>query len=247
MKTIEVRNSIHHTLLRVIDPKSGLFGRGKAYGKNSQAYTNVGFELSTDFEPTLGVMSDAKIDALYKILVYFEAHMHPLQNLLRASDSEDARHQHLAKTAWSHFSTVIMFGILEIAVKTNGETPPKPNVELREKGKKISDFLRNNLPPNIKDGVKARYSDEGPLPNGRFKSFEDIIDHLWKVIRGGFVHDDALRSIGVEYIEFSNAVGTLKDPIEITSNVPMQEWLQLTWQAILNSYGYKGILKQRIQ
>lgn len=38
-------------------------------------------------------------------------------------------------------------------------------------------------------------------------------------------------------------MGTEDDPIRTKTDVPMPEWLQLTWQAILNSYGYKGKLE----
>jgi hypothetical protein len=37
-------------------------------------------------------------------------------------------------------------------------------------------------------------------------------------------------------------IGSQEDPIVLGSDVPMQELLQITWQAILNSYGYTGQL-----
>jgi hypothetical protein len=56
------------------------------------------------------------------------------------------------------------------------------------------------------------------------------------------VHDVGVESKGLDYGTLIG-MGTEDDPIRSKTDVPMQEWLQITWQAILNSCGYKGVLE----
>jgi hypothetical protein len=37
-------------------------------------------------------------------------------------------------------------------------------------------------------------------------------------------------------------MGTKEDPFKIHEDVPMQEFMRITWLAILKSYGYQGSL-----
>ncbi len=84
-------------------------------------------------------------------------------------------------------------------------------------------------------GVAINYKKE-------IKNFSDVIDHLWYQIRSGFIHDAGIESKGLEWGTLSG-IGTKDDPITTKHDVPMEEWLQIIWQAILNSYGYKGLLQ----
>jgi len=65
---------------------------------------------------------------------------------------------------------------------------------------------------------------------------------LWSQIRSGFIHDAGIEAIGLEWITIEGS-GTKDNPIKLKQNVPIQEFLRMTWQAILNSYGYKGSLE----
>jgi hypothetical protein len=166
------------------------------------------------------------------IMIYFEIHAGSLKNLLGANEPE----QLYSEIAWSHFATVIMFGMLEAAVKG------QRGLWLYDKGQKIKKFLEDNLPQETRDGVVRRYSTEQIFNHKKHGTFGEVIDHLWEDVRGGFVHDVGLESKGLEYHSLVG-IGTKEKPIRIKSDVPMPEWLQLTWQAILNSYGYKGKLE----
>jgi len=141
-----------------------------------------------------------------------------------------------SEIAWSHFATVVMFGMLEVAVKG------QKGLWLKKKGEKIKKFLEDNLPQDVKDDVVRRYSTEDLFKHPKHQTFGEVIDHLWGNVRGGFVHDVGLESKGLEYGTLIG-MGTKDDPIRTKTDVPMPEWLQLTWQAILNSYGYKGKLE----
>ncbi len=50
------------------------------------------------------------------------------------------------------------------------------------------------------------------------------------------------KSRGFESVSFEG-VGSMEDPIKVKIDVSISELLQLTWQAILNFYGYKGLLE----
>lgn len=229
------KQKTNQVLTEVIGLKNGYFGRIFNWSQETRPYSYIGFELTEDFSSTLNEMTEAQHDVLKRIIMYFEIHMRPLKNMLNASDNEHRAHRFYTEIAWSHFSTLIMFGMLEIAIKTNHRN-------LQNKGQKICAFLNENLPEETKQSITSRYSNRGTSINERSQSFTAIVDHLWTEIRSGFVHEGSIHSIGLENIEFSRATGTKEDPIIVTSNVPMYEWLQATWQAILNSYGYKGEL-----
>ena len=156
--------------------------------------------------------------------------------MLNAEDSEQL-YKFYSEIAWSHFATIVMFGMLEVAVKG------KVGLSLTRKGAKIKKFLEDNLQQETKDGVVRRYSTEDIFKHKKHQTFAEVVDHLWGDVRGGFVHDVGLESKGLEYGSLVSG-GTKEHPtITIRSDVPMPEWLQLTWQAILNSYGYAGSLE----
>lgn len=233
---------IYPTLLNILSIQNGYFGRVPTMGQRPEPYSYIGFKLSESFKSSLQQMSEKQLKSLTSIMTFFEIHMHPLKNLLIASDNEHLLHQFSAMTAWSHFSTIVMFGMLEIAVKNECMAELNQHGGVKYKGKEIYEFLEHNLSSEMKKGVTDRYANKGTRLEKRSESFKAIVDHLWEEIRSGFVHEGSIHSIGLEYTELNNATGSLHDPTEITSNVPMQEWLQLTWQAILNSFGYKGQL-----
>ena len=180
-------------------------------------------------------MTDEQRKNLVMIMTYFEIHARPLKNLLNAEKTEQL-YKFYSEIAWSHFATVVVFGMLEVAVKG------KRGLWLNKKGSKIKKFLEDNLPQEKKDDVVRRYSVEEMFKHTKPKTFSEVVDHLWKHVRGGFVHDVGIESKGLEYNSLIG-IGTKDEPIRIKQDVPMPEWLQLIWQAILNSYGYKGKLE----
>ncbi len=236
------RQQTHQKLIEILGQENGYFGRVFNWGEEIRPYSNIGFEFTEDFDSTLCIMTDKEHDSLKRIMTYFELHMRPLKNMLSSSDYEHRINRFSTEIAWSHFSTVIMFGMLEIAVKGGPRAGLDGYGNLKDKGRCLRDFLDQNLPEETKRDITSRYSNRGTSLNERSQSFITILDHLWREIRSGFIHEGSIHSIGLENIEFSHSAGTREDPIKITSNVPMYEWLQMTWQAILNSYGYTGKL-----
>jgi hypothetical protein len=137
-----------------------------------------------------------------------------------------------------------MFGMLEVAVIGTDFEKRNSGGHLIDKGESIKSFLEKYLPTDLKEDIAKRYTvDESFKSDEKLESFSKVIDHLWKEIRSGFVHEAGIESKGLEWSKFGGGRGTREDPIRIRSDVPMQELLQMTWQAILNSLGYKGLLK----
>ncbi len=226
---------INQILIDILGPEKGYFGRVYTWGQRQTKYEYIGYELSINFFPTLCNMDKNQRKNLIKIINYFEIHALPLKTLLEAGEKEKLCSFYY-ETSWSHFMTVIMFGMLEIVIK--GEKN-----RLKDKGKNIKQFLENNLSNEIKQKIAERYlKDRYFKKEIKYNTFSDVIDHMWFQIRSGFIHDGGVESKGLEWHTFCG-MGTKDDPLTIKSDVPMQELLQLTWQAILNSFGYKGLIK----
>src|SRR3989344_1761002 len=232
--TEEVKKINRH-LKNILGQEKGYFGRVSTWGQTENEYEPIGFVPTEDFEPMLSKMTDEQRKNLVMITTYFEIHAHSLKNLLNAEKSEQL-YKLYSEIAWSHFATVVMFGMLEVAVKG------KRGLWLTGKGSKIKKFLEDNLSQETKDDVVRRYSVEEMFKHTKPKIFSEVVDHLWEHVRGGFVHDVGIESKGLEYGTLIG-MGTEDDPIRTKTDVPMPEWLQLTWQAILSSYGYKGKLE----
>ena len=228
-------SKISQHLKDVLGPEKGYFGRVSTWGQTPNKYEQIGFVPTEDFEPMLLSMTDEQRKNLVMVMTYFEIHAHPLKNLLNANEPEQL-YKFYSEIAWSHFATVVMFGMLEVAVKG------KKGLWLNNKGSKIKKFLEDNLSQETKDDVVRRYSVEEMFKHTKPKIFSEVVDHLWEHVRGGFVHDVGIESKGLEYGTLIG-MGTEDDPIRTKTDVPMPEWLQLTWQAILSSYGYKGKLE----
>ncbi|MDZ4299867.1 MAG: hypothetical protein U1A26_03020, partial [Candidatus Sungbacteria bacterium] len=226
---------INQHLRDILGVEKGYFGRISTWGQRPNEYKQIGFVPTEDFEPILSSMTDEQRKNLVMIMTYFEIHARPLKNLLNAHESEQL-YKLYSEIAWSHFATVVMFGMLEAATKG------KKGLWLRGKGAKIKKFLEDNLPQETKDSVVRQYSTEQIFNHKKHGTFGEVIDHLWGNVRGDFVHDIGLESKGLEYGTLIG-MGTKDDPIRNKTDVPMPEWLRLTWQAILNSYGYKGKLE----
>lgn len=225
---------INKKLLEILGEEKGYFGHIYTWGQRPTKYEYIGYELTEDFLSTLQNMPEMQTRNLVKIMNYFEIHANPLKKLLN-TDIEDF-YAIYAETAWSHFMTVIMFGMLEIAVK-------KESRRLDYKQLKIKKFLENNLPQETRDDIANRYLVEELSNYGKtINNFSDVVDHLWLQIRSGFIHDGGFESRGLEWHQI-DGIGTEENPITFIPDVPMQELLQITWQAILNSYGYKGRLE----
>lgn len=231
----ENTQKINKHLKDILGPEKGYFGRVSTLGYTPNKYESIGFVPTEDFEPMLSSMTDEQRKNLGMIMSYFEIHAHPLKNLLNANEPEQL-YKLYSEIAWSHFATVVMFGMLEVAVKG------QRGLRLYDGGRKIKKFLEDNLPQETQDDVVRRYSVEEMFGHTKPNTFGEVIDHLWKKVRCGFVHDVGLESKGLEYHSLVG-IGTKEEPIRIKSDAPMPEWLQLTWQAILNSYGYKGKLE----
>jgi hypothetical protein len=136
-----------------------------------------------------------------------------------------------------------MFGMLEFVTKEQDDAKFDRYENLSPKGEQIKRFMERNLSDKLKEGIVSRYSIEEIFKSKKkIETFSDVIDHLWFNIRSGFIHDLGLEFKGLDY-DTLVGMGTEDDPIRSKRDVPMQEWLQITWQAILSSYGYKGLVR----
>lgn len=231
---------INKIFIEVLSAEKGYFGRIDTWGQRPTKYEYIGYELSEDILPTLEKMSEETRKNFVRIVTYFEIHANPLKRLL-ISEGHDL-YQFYADISWSHFMTIIMFGMLEMAVRFNKEGKYR-NGELINKGEAIKSFLERNLNSKIKDEIAKNYVTDAIFGyNKKIENFSDAVDHMWKQIRCEFIHKAGLESKGLEWTTLKG-MGTKDQPITIAHDVPMQEWLKVTWQAILNSFGYEGILQ----
>ena len=243
-KTMTTKNplqEINNKLIEILSQDSGYFGMVKTWGQRPRMHEYIGYELTEDFYPVLEKLSEKQRKTLVGVMNYFYIHAHPLKDMLKPEKEEDL-YTFFAKISWSHFMTVVMFGMLELVVKNETGVKLSKNGSLLDKGSKIKEFLERNLSDDIKKDVTERYSFRiSSEKKGKCPDFSSVIDHMWQDIRCGFIHEAGIESKGLEWSSFSG-VGTKKNPITIERDVPMPEWLQLTWQSIFNSYGYKGKL-----
>lgn len=230
---------INNKLIDILSQEKGYFGKVYTWGQRSTDYEFVGYELDTDFFETLKNMSDEQVKNLVRIINYFEIHVGPLKKML-GDNKKETTLDFYSEWAWSHFMTVVMFGILEVAVKIN------PCVKYKDKNKKyiakcesIKLFLETYLPQDVRNSLTERYKTENGV---KLQSFAEVIKHLWNEIRSGFIHEASVYYKGLEWSTLKG-VGSKEDPLTIETDVPVQELMQITWQAILNSYGYIGLLR----
>ena len=224
-------------LIEILSKEKGYFGRVNTWRQSPTEYEYVGYELDTDFSQTLQSMSENQRKNLSRIINYFEIHVNPLKKMLDG-DTNKTLYGLYSEWAWSHFMTVVMFGMLEFAVKLI------PCAKYDSKGylrKYVStkSFMETYLSEDVRNDIVKRYKTE---TGNKLNSFAEVIDHLWHEIRSGFIHEAGIHSKGLEWGTLKG-MGTQKDPITIETDIPIQELMQITWQAILNSYGYKGLLK----
>lgn len=232
---------IKNKLIDVLSNNNGYFGRIDTWGQRQNKYEFIGYELDTDIMPTLESLPEEKIKCLVRIINYFEIHANPLKKMINYEDKKSL-YEFYSDWAWSHFMTVVMFGMLEVAVKNSPSCVVWKNQQKGyiDKYKSIEAFLVKFLPENTRDDIAKRYKTEN---NIKLNSFIDVTRHLWEEIRSGFIHEAGVHYKGMEWTTLGGGIGTKEDPIKIETDVPMQELLQITWQAILNSFGYKGLLK----
>jgi hypothetical protein len=235
-------NNINNKLVEILSPEKGYFGRISTFGMRPGKYEYIGYELSENFLTTLEKMTEEERKKLVRLIMYFEIHSVPLRRLLEV-DEVNGLHNFYSETAWSHFMTLVMFGMLEYAVKNTPLAKFKTDKD-RENGyinkfASILNFLENNLPASIKEKVAKRYKKS---ENVGVSSFEEVIKHMWNDIRSGFVHEIGIESKGMNW-ETLRGIGTKENPIILGHDVPMQEFLQITWQAILNCFGYTGTVE----
>jgi len=222
-------------LIDILSPKRGYFGHVIILQSERVDYEYIGYEMIEDFCSVLENMTEKQRKTLLVIINYFEIHASPMKKML---NGEFEGQLLFSKIAWSHFMTIIMFGMLEVAVKGN-------NHDLPYKKQNIKRFLEKNLSEEVKEDISKRYSLEKCSRHKKNQNFSDVIDDLWYQIRSSFIHDAGIEFKGLENFKFGGGIGTEKNPITIKSDVSMQELLKITWQAILNSYGYKGDLKTK--
>lgn len=230
---------INEKLSEILSEEKGYFGRVDTRGQRPTKYEYIGYELDTNFLPTLEKMSDDQIKNLVEIINYFDIHAGSLKRIL-VGDKKESLHDFYSEWAWSHFMTVVMFGMLEVAVrKTSCIVWKNKKKGFIDKYKSIESFLETYLPQDLRNDLTKRYKTED---DKTFSSFSEVILHLWEEIRSGFIHEAGIHYTGLEWSTLKG-IGTKEDPITIARNVPMQEFMQITWLAILRSYGYEGSLE----
>ncbi|QQS22736.1 hypothetical protein IPM19_03850 [bacterium] len=164
--------------------------------------------------------------------------MEPLKSILE-SHTEMSLDRFYAETAWSHFAIVIMFGLLEVAVKVGKGIAIEDF--LGDKGREIKAFFVKYLDVERQTKIAEDYK---PIDDTRkLTTFEDVVQDMWDEYRSGFVHSVGVHSVPHEPVSFGD--GGEKDGIPviaISKEVPVFTWLIITWQAIFKSLGFKGNL-----
>ena len=238
MSEKELKN-INSKLIDVLSEDKGYFGRINTWEQRLTKYEFIGYKLDTDFLTILDKMSPEQKKNLVKIINYFDIHAGSLKRML-VEDKKESLYDFYSEWAWSHFMTVVMFGMLEVAVKiTDCVVWNNKKKRYINKHKSIKSFLETYLPQNIRNDLVKKYKTEDDIT---LNSFSEVVEHLWIEIRSGFIHDAGINYKGLEWTTFEG-VGTKEDPITIGEDVPMQELMKITWLAILRSYGYQGSLE----
>ncbi len=235
--------SVNAKLASLLGEEAGLLGKiySWGYGTNEK-YINVGVELSDDFYPILEAMDINQYSNFFKIVTYFEIHASPLSKFF-IMDEDDFLDKFNSKIAWSHFMTLILFGMTEIACKRVYPDEISGKGDLKDKGKNIKKFLNEYLDEELKLDIAKRYKVDDKFSEGiSIKKFDDVVDHLWSNIRCGFVHDATIESNSLESYSMSG-LGSKDDPIKLATDVAVHEWVKIIWQAILKSHGYMGTLE----
>lgn len=210
-------------------------------GLRNEEYVNIGIELSDDFCPILESMDINQYSNFFKVVTYFEIHASPLRKLFLI-DERDFLDRFNSEIAWSHFMTLILFGMIEIACKRVYPEEVNKKGDLKEKGKNIKKFLNQFMDKELRLDVAKRYKVDDKFSEGiNIEKFDDVVDHLWGNIRCGFVHDATIESKSLESYSMSG-MGSEDDPIILTTDVSVHEWMKIIWQAILKSHGYIGTL-----
>ena len=229
---------LNDKVIDILSKDKGYFGRIDTLGQRPEKYEYIGYELDTDFSSTLKTMSSKQKENLIKIINYFDIHAGSLRRMLTI-DKKELLHDFYSELAWSHFMTVVMFGVLEVGVKI---TPcviwTNEKKKYIKKYESIKFFLETYLPQSTIDDLVKKYKTESGTT---LNSFSEVVEHLWLEIRSGFIHDAGIHHKGLEWTIFEG-MGTKEDPFKIHEDVPMQEFMRITWLAILKSYGYQGSL-----
>ncbi len=234
---------VNEKLISLLSEETGLFGKiySWGYGTNEK-YVNVGVELSDDFYPVLENMDINQYSNFFKIITYFEIHASPLSKLFHINE-KDFLDEFYSKIAWSHFITLILFGMIEIACKRVYPDEVDTRGNLKEKGNNIKKFLNQYLADELKLDITKRYKVDDTFSEGvNIEKFDDVINHLWSSIRCGFVHDATIESKSLESYSMSG-LGSKEDPIRLATDVAVHEWIKIIWEAILKSHGYLGTLE----
>ncbi len=233
---------INNRLIEILSQEKGYFGRINTYGLRPTNNQFNGYELTESFYPVLEKMSEKQRKNLTRTITYFEIRANPLKKLLDF-EMQQTLYDFYSIISWSQFMTVIMFGMLEIVIKEKSWARLNKKGELIDKGNQIKKFLNENLSEETKTDITKYYLvDKVFKYEKEIKSFSDVIDHLWSEIRCGFIHNGGIESRGLEWTTFKG-IGTKEAPIMIGRETTIQDLLQMTWQAILNSYGYTGRLE----
>jgi len=149
---------IKNKLIEILSPAKGYFGRIYTHVSRPVKYEYIGYKLKKDFSPTLQRMSKKQRENLKLIMVYFELHARPLKYLLDTNQKNEIDN-FCSEIAWSHFMTVIMFGMLEVAAKETNCAKLDTRDHLM-KNKSIKCFLNINLPKEVKKNLTEKYSVE---------------------------------------------------------------------------------------
>jgi hypothetical protein len=235
---------INDKLNEIFAVSNGYFGTVDTWGLQAAKYVNIGCVPSLETLDCVKALNVKQLNDLMRMIVYFEMHMKPLKSMIDVQ-SENTLDKWHKQTAWSHFATVIMFGLIEVAVKTI-ELNKDIDEYLNEKGKNIYSFLNKYISEEQQADIVQRYKSKNTIFNRpNVTNFKGVVADLWDEFRSGFVHSAGVHSVPLEPTSITNG-GQTKEGYQIMAlhtEVPMYEWLIIAWQAILNSYGYKGKLK----
>lgn len=230
--------TLNNKLKEVFAKSNGYFGRVYTWGQTETKYVSIGCAPDVDTLGFIQQLNEQEKKNLTRLLTYFEMHGKALKYMLGA-ETDNQLDNWFIETSWSHFATVIMFGLLEAAIKTV-EKKGALDDKLYDKGNEIKNFLEKYISQEQKISIVEHYKSANVIPT-KLSNFSEVIDDMWNEHRSGFIHSVGVHAVPLEPHSVSG-IGTKESPLSFPRQVAMYEWLILAWQAILNAYGYKGKL-----
>jgi hypothetical protein len=217
--------------------------------------------------PWLQTLTQDDLEILTEALIFFSLHMEPIVSLIDKGLKKSYTPQEIfAAHAWSKYATITIFSVVEGLISRKGGVASKPRLIdfLKSKlaklktsptakeldgfeteyqslypgsQKRIKDFYASNLPASTIAGIVSSYR-SWEAPKKTFDDLDDVLEDLYGPIRSGFVHQMGREALQIEPIIGNLVPEAEGGGIKFYDNLTPQEFICMTWRAILTSFGY---------